>query len=683
MNEIDVYDFDGTIYNGDSSFDFIKYCIKTNKKLILHLPKIFIFFILYIFKIISLKKFKETCFEIISNIDVDKTVNLFWEKNSHKINNFFIKNMEEKKQTYVISASPEFLLKEYLSKYKNIKLIGTKMDKKGKITGNNCKGYEKINLLNKKEKNYKIKNFYSDSLNDLPLVSISQNSFYVNKGSVSTWDCDHIRKKKDNKIALLIGILAFIIYFIYGFVLTIGFDFSNCYDLIFDSDTARVIQDITDPLKNHYRINVHPLFVLLMQPIYFILKAIFLSKPCTLVMLSSLVSSISVYFIYKFLSIYNTNTVKKVLITIIFILSFSNIIFTSTIELYNISALFLILLWYFVALKLNSNEKITKYDYIILGILGLMNMSIIVTNFIVYIIAIFILFISKKFTFSKISITTILVGVSLIGLSYFQNIVWHNTPIITNAYYEYSYEKNYIYDIPFINRVKKVATDDYFNIIIGSDTTIKKYVNDTIEFKGISIINFVVALIILIQTIVGIIKNIKFKKYTLINIGLIITLLFNTIFHIIYGNNGAYLYSLHFLYDIILLYGINTINTNNKVYKYFSNIFLFILILLELIINNTIIYQIIKILRKYIPTTFFLKKMSIITNIIIAFVVVCLFLSFMYLLYIFVRNAIKSNKEKRIAYIVLSIMIIILNSCMFMTIYLAPTYNKILFFNIK
>ena len=75
--------------------------------------------------------------------------------------------------------------------------------------------------------------------------------------------------------------------------------------------------------------------------------------------------------------------------------------------------------------------------------------------------------------------------------------------------------------------------------------------------------------------------------------------------------------------------------------------------------------------------------MSIITNIIIAFVVVCLFLSFMYLLYIFVRNAIKSNKEKRIAYIVLSIMIIILNSCMFMTIYLAPTYNKILFFNIK
>ena len=38
-----VYDFDKTIYDGDSSFDFMKFLIKKKKSLIIYTPKMLLF----------------------------------------------------------------------------------------------------------------------------------------------------------------------------------------------------------------------------------------------------------------------------------------------------------------------------------------------------------------------------------------------------------------------------------------------------------------------------------------------------------------------------------------------------------------------------------------------------------------------------------------------------------------
>ena len=42
-----LYDFDGTIYDGDSSVDFFKFCLKKDKSIYKMLPKMFIKFIAY------------------------------------------------------------------------------------------------------------------------------------------------------------------------------------------------------------------------------------------------------------------------------------------------------------------------------------------------------------------------------------------------------------------------------------------------------------------------------------------------------------------------------------------------------------------------------------------------------------------------------------------------------------
>ena len=64
-----VYDFDGTIYDGDSTFDFLKFLISKKKSLICHIPKMCLYFIKYKMKLIKKEKMKECFFEIFNKFD--------------------------------------------------------------------------------------------------------------------------------------------------------------------------------------------------------------------------------------------------------------------------------------------------------------------------------------------------------------------------------------------------------------------------------------------------------------------------------------------------------------------------------------------------------------------------------------------------------------------------------------
>lgn len=186
--KLDVYDFDGTIYSGDSTIDFYLYCLKHNIFLIRFLPVQILYLIKYKLKLVEKLKFKEKFFSFLKGIkDVDKEVELFWNKNEKKIRYELIKNSENTK--YIISASPEFLLQNISKKIGDFKLIASKVDKKtGNFIGKNCYGEEKVKRLKEKEKNYEIENFYSDSETDKFLAELAINSYLVDKkGNVQNW----------------------------------------------------------------------------------------------------------------------------------------------------------------------------------------------------------------------------------------------------------------------------------------------------------------------------------------------------------------------------------------------------------------------------------------------------------------------------------------------------------------
>lgn len=182
---MNIYDFDGTIYDGDSSVDFYIYCLKRNKKCLLILPKFALSILLYMIKVKD-KEYLKSCFYNYLKYfdDIDKVIDDFWKQNEYKIKDFYKK--QKKSTDIIITASPEFLI-EKISRYLNFKLIGTKVNKKtGLLESKNCHDIEKVNRLKEIGIN-SCENFYSDSKSDTPLTKIAKKSFLVKKNIITKW----------------------------------------------------------------------------------------------------------------------------------------------------------------------------------------------------------------------------------------------------------------------------------------------------------------------------------------------------------------------------------------------------------------------------------------------------------------------------------------------------------------
>lgn len=181
---VNGYDFDGTIYDGDSSVDFYFYCLKRNKKVLLQLPVQLWGLILYLLHIIDKTRFKEKVFSFLKRIDdIDPYIKDFWNNNLNNIKKWYLEQKE--KTDIIISASPEFLLKPLEKKLK-VTIIASKVDKKiGKFHEKNCHDIEKVKRFNEEVKDKKLKAFYSDSMSDMPMMRISKNAYYVKKNKIN------------------------------------------------------------------------------------------------------------------------------------------------------------------------------------------------------------------------------------------------------------------------------------------------------------------------------------------------------------------------------------------------------------------------------------------------------------------------------------------------------------------
>ncbi len=211
---INAYDFDKTIYDGDSSVDFYLYCLKRNKKVLLSLPIQIYGLILYILGIIEKTEFKEYVFSYLKRIDdIDKYIKDFWKINYKKIKKWYLDQKE--KSDVIISASPEFLLKS-LEKKLNVKVIASKVNKKtGKFESKNCHDYEKKARFYDELEGKNINKFYSDSMSDKPMMDISKNPYLVNKNTIYDLNEDregNIKKQiKWDKFLIFIGIMYLVI----------------------------------------------------------------------------------------------------------------------------------------------------------------------------------------------------------------------------------------------------------------------------------------------------------------------------------------------------------------------------------------------------------------------------------------------------------------------------------------
>ncbi len=186
--KVNVYDFDETIYEGDSSRDFYFYCLFNYPKLWLLQPIIGFYGLLFLMKLMPKTQFKEKVFSFLNWIpDVDNAINQFWNTHIKNIKDFY--KQIKRDDDIIISASPEFLVKPAMDYLDVPSLLGSRIDKNtGKYTGLNCYGSEKVNRLNQSFPNVQIAEFYSDSKSDEPLAELAERAYIVKGTQILDWD---------------------------------------------------------------------------------------------------------------------------------------------------------------------------------------------------------------------------------------------------------------------------------------------------------------------------------------------------------------------------------------------------------------------------------------------------------------------------------------------------------------
>lgn len=188
-----LYDFDGTIYDGDSGIDIMLFAMKKYPRIII--PSFWALF-LYIIGVIDKVNFKSRIFSFVRYVDdIDSFVDEFWHRNEHKIKIFW-KEKNSHKNDIIISASCDFWLEPIAKKYKVFDLFATKIDlKTGRVIGNNCHGKEKVELFRNKYPKSIINSMYTDSKNDYPLIREAKKGYLVCKNDIYDYD-DFFKNKK-------------------------------------------------------------------------------------------------------------------------------------------------------------------------------------------------------------------------------------------------------------------------------------------------------------------------------------------------------------------------------------------------------------------------------------------------------------------------------------------------------
>ena len=199
MKKLAIFDIDYTITRKETLMEFFKYLVSKDIKNIKFLPRALYSGLMYQIKVYDEKRVKECFLKFIENIDEVELAKLTKKFYDERLTTILYKDALDmikklKNEGYMvilISASPEFYVKEFYAIKEVDLILGTKFAfKDGKfirqMDGKNCKGEEKVRRLNEvlKEKNIEVdfKNSYmfSDSLSDKPLLDLVGNPYLIN-----------------------------------------------------------------------------------------------------------------------------------------------------------------------------------------------------------------------------------------------------------------------------------------------------------------------------------------------------------------------------------------------------------------------------------------------------------------------------------------------------------------------
>lgn len=194
--QVDIYDFDKTVVPFDSALKYWGFCMVHNPWIILLLPFQFIWGMMMLTHIISVRTCKKVAFLYIRLINNEKNVKKYWDKYEKYVYDWF-KPENRKRTTVLISASPDFLIEEIARRMNVDYVICTTHDRKhGIMRSEVCRHAEKVRRFREVLPDAEVMDVYSDSIkSDRYIFALGKHDFLVTKGKIEEFNLDEKLKE--------------------------------------------------------------------------------------------------------------------------------------------------------------------------------------------------------------------------------------------------------------------------------------------------------------------------------------------------------------------------------------------------------------------------------------------------------------------------------------------------------
>ena len=180
---MNVYDFDKTIYPGDSATHFWAWCVSRHPAGLSSLGRVIPPGLRALKGELSRGDLKSAMYSFLPLLeDPLSEAAAFWDSHIRRIYPWYLERRRD--DDLVISASPDFLIGEACRRL-GIRWMATDMDPAtGRLQGPNCRDEEKVRRYREVFGDETVEEFYSDSLSDSPMMALAESAYLVKNGRV-------------------------------------------------------------------------------------------------------------------------------------------------------------------------------------------------------------------------------------------------------------------------------------------------------------------------------------------------------------------------------------------------------------------------------------------------------------------------------------------------------------------
>ena len=185
---MNVYDFDNTIYRGESTLDFFFFYITKHPHILKYMPKVIDGFAKYELGKVSIDEFMDKYAPLIQkefnpSVNWDSLAKEFWDKHMKNIKPFYSRVRRD--DDLIITASPEVTMNEICRRMGIKHCHCSEIDSSGRVTHMNMRE-NKVVKFKKLYGDRHIEDFYTDSIENDKFLADSADRIFIVDGDKIT-----------------------------------------------------------------------------------------------------------------------------------------------------------------------------------------------------------------------------------------------------------------------------------------------------------------------------------------------------------------------------------------------------------------------------------------------------------------------------------------------------------------